>query len=234
MNQFVKEKVTPISLTAFIILADQFVKAVIVRLKPETGLIKDIFDNGFIWIYHVRNKAIAFSMGENLPEILKPVIFVIVPILVLCFLMFYYFKSNDFTWIQRWAAAGIIGGGVGNIIDRIFRPDGVVDYISVNIYGLFGMQRWPTFNIADSSVVICCILLMITMFIIPKKIDDKPPANNEKSVYKKSAAVNETSVDIKSAAVNETSVDVKSAVVDDAPASGEDVVNEDPADEQKA
>jgi len=164
-----KEKLLPLSLTAFIILVDQIVKAVIVKLKPETGLIKDVFNNGFFWIYHVRNKAIAFSLGENLPDFIKPVTFVAVPILVLGFLLWYYFKSEEFTQIQRWAAAGIIGGGLGNIIDRIFRTDGVVDFVSVRIFGLFGMDRWPTFNIADSSVVVCCILLFITIFAGSKK-----------------------------------------------------------------
>ncbi|MDR3020339.1 MAG: signal peptidase II [Treponema sp.] len=163
-----KEKFLPLSLTLFIILADQLSKAYIVKNWPRMGLIKDVFDNGFLWIYHVRNKAIAFSLGENFPEFVKPVAFIIVPILVLVFLMWYYFKTNEFTKVQRWAAAGIIGGGIGNIIDRIFRSDGVVDFISVRIFGLFGMERWPTFNIADSSVVVCCILLLISVFVSSK------------------------------------------------------------------
>jgi len=178
MKQFVKEKILPFSLTAFIIIVDQILKAVIVIIKPETGLIKDVFNNGFFWIYHVRNKAIAFSLGQNLPDAFRPVMFVIVPILVLGFLVWYYFKSDEFTLLQRWAAAGIIGGGVGNIIDRIFRSDGVVDFISIKIYGLFGMQRWPTFNIADSSVVVCCLLLLVTMFLTTKK---KETDNEQKS-----------------------------------------------------
>ena len=169
MIKLEKEKILPFSLTAFVILADQIIKAVIVKIKPETGLIKDVFNNGFFWIWHVRNKAIAFSLGENLPEVFRPVMFVVVPLLVLAFLVWYYFKSDEFTSIQRWAAAGIIGGGLGNIIDRIFRPDGVVDFISINIYGILGMSRWPTFNIADSSVVVCCILLLVTMFFTPSK-----------------------------------------------------------------
>jgi len=175
-----KEKLLPLSLTAFIILADQIVKAVIVKLRPETGLIKDVFDNGFLWIYHVRNTAIAFSLGETLPEAIKPIAFVIVPILVLGFLMWYYIKSDEFNCVQRWAAAGIIGGGVGNIIDRIFRPDGVVDFISVKIYGLFGWDRWPTFNIADSSVVVCCLVLFITIFFGSKKTEKEKTDEEEK------------------------------------------------------
>jgi len=174
MNQFVKEKILPLSLTAFVILLDQITKAIIVRIQPIHGrfpesLIKDVFGNDFLWIFHVRNPAIAFSLGENLPEPLKPILFIIVPILVLCFLMWYYFKSNEFTQLQRWAVAGIIGGGIGNIADRIFRADGVVDFISIRIFGLFGWERWPTFNVADSSVVVCCLLLLVTMFLKPKK-----------------------------------------------------------------
>jgi signal peptidase II len=67
------------------------------------------------------------------------------------------------TSLQRWAITGIIGGGAGNLIDRIFRPDGVVDYISVKFYGLFGFDRWPTFNIADASVVVCVFLFLFSV-----------------------------------------------------------------------
>jgi signal peptidase II len=81
---------------------------------------------------------------------------------VLVFLLWYYFKSADFNGLQRWAVAGIIGGGVGNIIDRIFRPDGVVDFVSIKFFGIFGLERWPTFNIADASVVICCLVLLLS------------------------------------------------------------------------
>ena len=156
----------PFSLTALIIAFDQAVKAFIVAKWPDQGtIIKDVFNNGFLILYHVRNKAIAFSIGDNVPESLRVLLFIIIPVGVLVFLTWYYIRSNDFTVLQRWAIAGIIGGGIGNILDRIFRKDGVVDFISVKFYGLFGMQRWPTFNIADASVVICCIILLITMLI---------------------------------------------------------------------
>jgi signal peptidase II len=166
-----KEKLLPLSLTAVIILLDQITKAVIVKIKPEQGLIKDVFNNDLLWIYHVRNKAIAFSLGENFPDFIRPFAFVVIPILVLGLLLWYYFKSEEFTQVQRWAAAGIIGGGLGNIIDRIFRPHGVVDFVSVRLYGFLGMERWPTFNVADSSVVVCCILLFVTVFIGSKKTE---------------------------------------------------------------
>ena len=166
MDNSTKQKILPFSLTALVIALDQVVKALIVRNWPIQGMfITDIFDNDLIILYHVRNKAIAFSIGQNVSEPVRVVMFILVPVLVLIFLFWYYLKAADFSKIQRWAIAGILGGGIGNIIDRIFRKDGVVDFISVKFYGIFGLQRWPTFNVADASVVICCIILLVTMFI---------------------------------------------------------------------
>ena len=166
MDNSTGKKVLPFLLTALIIILDQIVKAIIVTNWPRPGtFIKDVFNNDFLILYHVRNKAIAFSIGDNIPDSLRVILFIIVPVLVLIFLTWYYLRATDFTQLQRWAIAGIIGGGTGNIIDRIFRRDGVVDFISVKFYGLFGMQRWPTFNVADASVVICCIILLLSMLI---------------------------------------------------------------------
>ena len=158
-----KERTLPLLLTGIVILIDQCTKAFIAANWPIGSVITDVFKNDFLQIYHVRNKAIAFSLGSGIPDGIKPVVFIVLPIAVLCVLLWYYLRSDDFTRLQRWAVAGIIGGGLGNIIDRIFRPDGVVDFISVKFYGLFGFERWPTFNVADSSVVVCCILLFISI-----------------------------------------------------------------------
>jgi signal peptidase II len=169
-----KDKTLPFILTGIVILADQLVKDFIVKHWPLEGtFIKDVFGNDFLYIYHVRNKAIAFSLGHNLPDSLRPILFIIVPIIVLGLLVWYYLKSQEFSALQRWAVAGIIGGGLGNIIDRIFRPDGVVDFVSVKFYGFLGLERWPTFNIADSSVVVCCILFLISIFGDVKKNPEK-------------------------------------------------------------
>ena len=164
-----KERTLPLLLTGIIILVDQCTKAIIAVNWPIGTMIADVFKNDFLHIYHVRNKLIAFSLGTKIPDPVKPVIFIVLPLLVLGILLWYYLNSSTFTRMQRWATAGIIGGGIGNIIDRIFRPEGVVDFISVKFYGLFGFERWPTFNIADSSVVVCCILLFFTIIIVPKK-----------------------------------------------------------------
>jgi signal peptidase II len=160
-----KRQTIPLLLTGVIILVDQCSKAFIAAKWPINVMIADVFNNEFLQIWHVRNKVIAFSLGKSIPDAIKPVMFIVLPLLVLGVLVWYYLSSNDFTRLQRWAVAGILGGGIGNIIDRIFRPDGVIDFISVRFYGLFGFERWPTFNFADSSVVVCCILLLISIII---------------------------------------------------------------------
>ena len=167
--KFDKKRFLPLLLTGIIILVDQCSKAFIASRWPINTMIKDVFNNDFFQIIHVRNKVIAFSLGENLPASVRPALFIALPLLVLAVLLWYYFKSNDFTNVQRWAVAGILGGGIGNLIDRIFRPEGVVDFISIKFYGFLGFERWPTFNIADSSVVVCCLLLFATILFSFKK-----------------------------------------------------------------
>jgi signal peptidase II len=169
------EKGMPFLLTVLAILADKLSKAFIVRNYPISDganyvFIKDVFNNGFLELIHVRNNVIAFSLGSGLPDFIRPVLFIAVPLLVLLLLTVYYFKSDEWTRVQRWAITGIIGGGLGNISDRIVPPggrSGVVDFISVKFYGIFGFERWPTFNVADSVVVVCVILWLVTLFLHP-------------------------------------------------------------------
>jgi signal peptidase II len=164
-----KELAMPLLLTGIIIVIDQCTKAFIAAKWSINTMITDVFNNEFLQIWHVRNKVIAFSLGRNIPDVIKPILFIVLPVLVLGILVWYYLSLNDFTRLQRWAVAGILGGGIGNIIDRIFRPDGVVDFVSIKFYGLFGFERWPTFNLADSSVVVCCILFLISIIISTNK-----------------------------------------------------------------
>ena len=162
-----KELLKPFILTVAIIIADQITKAVIVaaveRLEYGGPTIEVL--GQFFRIIHVRNLGIAFSIGRDLAPDVRRLLFILLPSIVVIALVISYFRTHDFTRLQRWAVAGIVGGGTGNIIDRLFRPAGVVDFLDVRFYGLFGLERWPTFNIADASVVVCGILLMASVFL---------------------------------------------------------------------
>ena len=171
-----KNHLLPLSLTGIIILLDQASKIIIEWFWPydkefpfqyaSSTPIAQVFGNDFLQIIHARNPAIAFSIGVGWPPVIQQIIFILLPLLVLGILLWYYFKSTDFTRLQRWAVAGILGGGIGNLIDRVFRSEGVVDFIDFKFFpGFFNGDRWPTFNAADSSVVVCCILLLISIII---------------------------------------------------------------------
>ena len=107
----------------------------------------------------------AFSLMDGLQAPWRGLLLVALPLVLVGAVLVFYLRSREPSLFQRWVLCGIVGGGLGNLIDRILRPQGVVDFISVKFYGLFGFERWPTFNIADSSVVVCAILLVISTVI---------------------------------------------------------------------
>jgi signal peptidase II len=167
-DKSLRQKLVPFSLVFEVIILDQLTKWLISTRIPLRQIGARFFGD-LIRVIHVRNLGIAFSMGRDLSGSFRGVLFTLLPVIVITALAVYYFRSKDFTRPQRWAVAGIIGGGTGNLIDRIFRSDGVVDFIDVKFFGIFGLERWPTFNIADSAVVVCGILLAGSLLFQRKK-----------------------------------------------------------------
>lgn len=166
-----KKRFLPFVLSLIIIIADQISKLWIVNNIPE-GVIGYSFLSDFLWIVHVRNNAVAFSLGENIPNGVKYILFVFLPLLIMAgvaFLIISKKTEKDFNYFQKWCLASIFGGGVGNLIDRVFRSLRVVDFISVKFYGLFGMERFPTWNVADSAVVVGVFLLIVSIIIEERK-----------------------------------------------------------------
>ncbi len=166
-----KNKLLPFILAGAVIILDQITKAIICHFIPINTFGTQVLGD-FLQIIHVRNNGVAFSFGATWPDGLRRLAFSIIPIIVLGIVIRIYFKNNDFTQVQRWGICGVVGGGFGNIIDRVFRPAGVVDFIDVKWFGIessplriFRMTRWPTFNVADSAVVVCGIMLVISFLV---------------------------------------------------------------------
>lgn len=164
MKKLESKKFLPFLLSLGIVIFDQITKCLVVKNIPEGTIARKIFGD-FLWICHVRNTGAAFSLGADGSIFMRVVVLIVLPLALMVFVSWLIVsEKNFFTKAQRWFAAGILGGGIGTIIDRIFRFDsGVVDFISVKFYGIFGLERWPTFNVSDSCVVIFVILLAISM-----------------------------------------------------------------------
>ncbi|WP_406034112.1 signal peptidase II [Treponema saccharophilum] len=158
------EKLLPVALLVAVVALDQVTKQLVVANIPVHSVGASFFGD-FLRIVLVYNTGVAFSIGQGSGEIVRLILFKILPIVALGFVMAFYFLSDKITRLQRWAICGVVGGGIGNIIDRVFNPHGVIDFIDVKFYGLFGFERWPTFNIADSAVVVCGILLFVSVML---------------------------------------------------------------------
>ena len=164
MNKELKSKLWPISLALLVIIIDQITKILVMKNIPLYTIGASFFGD-FLRIIHVANTGVAFSVGATWSETARRFLFSLIPLIVIGIVIAIYFRNNTWTKLQRWAIMGIVGGGLGNLVDRFFRAEGVVDFIDVKFYGLFGMDRWPTFNVADSAVVVCGILLVISFFV---------------------------------------------------------------------
>ena len=98
------------------------------------------------------------------------IIFALIPVGVLGYAVIFALRTTSLSVMQRYAIAGIVGGGLGNIIDRIFRTSGVIDFLSFRLYGLFGLSHFPTFNIADVSLTISAGVFIISFLPVTQKV----------------------------------------------------------------
>ena len=162
-----KAKLLPLVLTAGVIAADQIVKWVVTKTLPYGRPVEVIGD--FLRLVYMQNPNIGFSIGRTLGGGGRFVLARLLPLIVSGILLVYYLVGKDITRFQRWVLAAVLGGGLSNYVDRIFRHGEVVDFIDFKFYGIFGMQRWPTFNLADSTLVVAGILLLASFLFTREK-----------------------------------------------------------------
>ena len=117
-------------------------------------------------------------MGTNFGS---PLYYLISASIILVLVLIYIYINRDTTMMVV-PLAFIAGGAIGNIIDRI-RIGKVVDFIDVDFFdvNLFGYQlnRWWTFNIADSVISCSLVFLLFYIFISHKKNDASTRDENE-------------------------------------------------------
>jgi signal peptidase II len=103
---------------------------------------------------YVRNPGAAMGLFPVGREVL-----VAVSLAATLFLIFLYLRSHRDLRIRRAAIAMVLGGAVGNLIDRIFYDGLVVDFIDVGI----GASRFYTFNVADAGVTVGGVILFLSL-----------------------------------------------------------------------
>ena len=155
-----KKHITPLLDAITAPLADVFTKGLALDLLGLVLLVDDL--ECFLRFDLTFNEGGVFGIMQG-----HKMFFLVVSIIVLALMTGYYFYEKNMNLMFRVAMALIIGGAVGNIIDRLIpgRP-GVVDFISV---GVDGFYRWPTFNIADSVIVVGAFMIIIAVYFEEKR-----------------------------------------------------------------
>ena len=158
------QKLKYLFITIFIILLDQISKYEIRHLIGYGDVIK--LTDKFLWLTNVTNKGAAFSLSFG-PDELNRVIFIVVSIITIFIISYIAYQSKSKMEITAFSL--ILGGAFGNLIDRIFNG-GVTDFIYVDFPDII-MERWPVFNVADSSIVIALVLIIIESLFFAKKTE---------------------------------------------------------------
>ncbi len=144
-----------------VIICDQISKLIISRLMYR-GQIIPVIPHIFN-ITYVKNPNAAFGISIG-----SPVIMMVLTSLATALLIFYFAKLREKGSLLYVGLALIIGGAIGNLIDRI-RMRQVIDFIEIGIR----QYKWPVFNIADSCVTIG-IIVILWSWIFGKKSDVNP------------------------------------------------------------
>ncbi len=145
---------------AFIILViiglDQLTKYVVIN-SIGYGEMKPVI-NGFFYLAHYQNTGAAWGIFQNGKAFLIPVTLIVS---IVIGYMLYKSKNKMYSI----SLSMVLGGAIGNFIDRAFREGGVVDFLDFH----FGAYNFPTFNVADSFIVIGTILLSCYILFFMKE-----------------------------------------------------------------
>lgn len=156
-------------IAAVIILLDQLIK-IVVKLNLPLYESRQVLGD-LVMLTHVQNTGAAFSISLGSPEFNR-IFFIVMTVLAVFFVLYMIYRSN--TKLQRIALSMVVGGAVGNVIDRILFGY-VTDFVDVDFPNII-MQRWPVFNVADSSIVIAMGLLILDAIINKDAGDKESPA----------------------------------------------------------
>jgi signal peptidase II len=139
-----------------VLFLDQWTKGLVTRMlevHQSRSIVQDVFD-----VTYVRNTGAAFGLFASVDSSIKAVLLNSVAVVVFLVVSAYALRSSHRSVRLQVGLALILGGAVGNLLDRV-RFGYVVDFLDFAISG----HHWPAFNIADSAICIGVGLLFLDM-----------------------------------------------------------------------
>jgi len=128
---------------------------------------------GFLYnhvtLQHVENTGAFLSMGDNLSGVLRMLLLNILPLIAVIAGLIYILIKPDMNPVPLLGIIMIIGGGFGNIYDRITRGS-VTDFFHIN----FVIFQTGVFNVADMSIMAGMFIILIHSWVVKSKEKDTP------------------------------------------------------------
>lgn len=145
-----------VGLALTVAILDQLTKSLVIRWLPhQTGWPElDRSFGGVFRFYHSHNTGVAFGLFQG-----RNGLFVLVACAVVLALLWYQHTLPAGDRLTRLALGLQVGGAAGNIVDRL-RQGYVTDFLDFHLGG----WHWPTFNLADSAIVLGVGLLMLQLW----------------------------------------------------------------------
>ena len=147
-----------------IVIADQVTKAIVDRTMSLHESIPII--EGFFNLTYIRNTGAAFGIFSGSHEVFRLPFLIGVSVLAIGFIFVMLKRLRDDATGLTMALAFILGGAIGNLIDRVVYGE-VIDFLDV----YWADYHWPAFNVADSFITIG---VTITLFYLIRAKDDDP------------------------------------------------------------
>ena len=141
------------SLTGSVIITDQLTKLHIMqtmRLHESIPIVPNLFS-----FTYIRNPGAAFGLLAGSSDAFRMVFFGLTSIFALVLLGTILYRMPEREWLGRLSVSAILGGAVGNLIDRL-RFGEVIDFLDVYIDN----YHWPAFNVADSAITVGAAMLI--------------------------------------------------------------------------
>ena len=151
-------------LSLAIVVLDQVTKVYIMetmRLHESIVVIPDFFS-----ITYIRNPGAAFGLLASSGHTFRLVFFGLTSVFALGLLGMIFFRLRHDDWVGQLSIAGILGGAIGNLLDRV-RFGEVIDFLDFYING----YHWPAFNVADAAISVG-VFFLILHFALEKKDEE--------------------------------------------------------------
>jgi signal peptidase II len=140
-----------IGVALLIVTADQFSKIVIEKAF-RLGDVRPVTSYFSLVLAH--NRGVAFSMFDGGPSWEARVVTAVA--IAACLFILYLLSRHGSQRLFSWALALILGGALGNVLDRLLHGH-VIDFL------LFHYRQWefPAFNVADSAITVGAVMLIV-------------------------------------------------------------------------